>query len=275
MRNGIRTDWKDRMFVRFSDKSHYDTYEHTDKVDFNKSITYIDTDKFGSTNLSIIGRRIARMITESYPTIRIDGNDWGIGYASGESDVFYKLYNWANELRNIKKLDNSSKIQFFDDTIRNEILCLRHSNTSVSDKQKIRMCDNILKHSNFYEFAHQLECVTDAPNLTTFYNDYFMTNRHAVLSAKNRIIDFSKLTVFERNYLLLWYESLLHDGDNRIVLINLPEIGLPITLQKEFIMNLNMICNKLHWQAIVVTLSDAIISGFEDRIVQTKIKRYV
>ena len=284
MRSGDQTFMSrpgNRFYVRFSDKSMYDTDAPTDRVDFNKTISFINTDEFGSENLKRIGRRIARIMEESYPTLWLDGYNWGIGAFGicGESvgfcDAFDELYKLSNELYATKNLSNANKIQYFDDVLSYKISRTesRKLRDSVSDKQKIKMCDAIISSINYYEFTHIFKYVNDAPNITALYDKCFRFTPFYDSFAEN--LNFGELTVFERNYLLLWHDVLLRAGNNRIVFINLPEIGLPVTLQREFITNLNTLCNKLHWQAIVVTLSNDIMSGFEDKIVTPKITKYV
>ena len=131
--------------------------------------------------------------------------------------------------------------------------------------------DNITKLEIYKEFATKLNLLRSIVNERNVFSDKVMkfsaANGVEFISKNGRPIPIDKLSSGEKNNFILFYELIFECGNHSLVLVDEPEISLHVGWQRQFIEELNEICQLLSLQGIVATHSPDIVGDNIDVMV--------
>lgn len=125
--------------------------------------------------------------------------------------------------------------------------------------------DNIAKLEIYKELSEKLKILRRIINDRNIFSDkimYFSSTEGIIFESSNgRRISVDKLSSGEKNNLILFYELIFECGRNSLILVDEPEISLHVSWQRQFIDELNEICELKNLQSIVATHSPDIVGN--------------
>ena len=130
----------------------------------------------------------------------------------------------------------------------------------------------------YKEFAEKLRLLRNIVNERNQFSDKTMKFSSAegieFISKNGRTIPIEKLSSGEKNNFILFYELIFGCGDNSLILVDEPEISLHVAWQRQFIDELNEICQLKSLQGIVATHSPDIVGDNVDYMVDLEDLNY-